>query len=132
MAHNPQNLTEEMNVFLQDRHLASLTLLRADGGLHVTPVGFTWDAATATARVITWSGAQKIRLLEASGGGRAALCQVDGGRWVTLEGHAVATADPQACADAVDRYTKRYNPPKDRGVDRRVIVIAVDRVLGRA
>ncbi|MXW41729.1 MAG: hypothetical protein F4138_00430 [Acidimicrobiia bacterium] len=132
VAHDPQHLTDDMNRFLQDRHLATLTLLGPAGTLHVTPVGFTWDSATAVARVITWSGAKKIRLLEQSGGGRAALCQVDGGRWVTLEGQARATADHQECADAVARYAARYSPPKDRGPDRRAIVIAVDKVLGRA
>ncbi len=132
MAHDPRNLTEEMTAFLRDRHLASLTILRSDGTPHVTPVGFTWDPATATARVITWSGAKKVSLLEAAGGGRAALCQVDGGRWLTLEGHATVTADPEQCADAVARYSERYRPPKDRGADRRAIVIAVDSVLGRA
>ena len=132
MAHDPRNLTDEMNDFLRDRHLASLTILRADGAPHVTPVGFTWDPDTATARIITWSGAKKVRMLEEAGGGRAALCQVDGGRWLTLEGHAVVTADLDQCADAVARYGERYSPAKDRGADRRAIIIAVDSVLGRA
>ena len=132
MAHDPRNLTDEMNGFLRDRHLASLTVLRSDGTPHVTPVGFTWDPDTATVRIITWAGAKKVRLLAESGGGRAALCQVDGGRWVTLEGDATVTADPEQCADAVARYGQRYSPAKDRGADRRAIVIAVDSVLGRA
>lgn len=132
MAHDPHNLTDEMASFLRDRHLASLTVLRPDGTPHVTPVGFTWDPDTSTARIITWAGAKKVRLLEASGGGRAALCQVDGGRWATLEGNAVVTADPEQCADAVARYGKRYSPAKDRGADRRAIIIDVDSVLGRA
>ncbi len=29
--------------FLTERHLASLTTLRADGSPHVVPVGFTYD-----------------------------------------------------------------------------------------
>ncbi len=132
MAHDPHSLTDEMNEFLRDRHLASLTILRPDGTPHVTPVGFTWDPDTATARIITWAGAKKVRLLDAAGGGRAALCQVDGGRWVTLEGHATVTADPEQCAEAVARYGERYSPAKDRGADRRAIIIAVDSVLGRA
>ncbi|MYB09876.1 MAG: hypothetical protein F4Y28_07840 [Acidimicrobiia bacterium] len=132
MAHNPHSLTDEMTSFLRDRHLASLTVLRPDGTPHVTPVGFTWDPETATVRIITWSGAKKVRLLEASGGGRAALCQVEGGRWVTLEGFAVVTADPEQCAEAVARYGQRYSPAKDRGADRRAIIIEVDSVLGRA
>ena len=132
MAHDPRNLTDEITGFLRDRHLASLTILRPDGTPHVTPVGFTWDPDTATARIITWSEAKKVRLLEAAQGGRAALCQVDGGRWVTLEGHATVTADPDECAEAVVRYGERYSPAKDRGADRRAIIIAVDSVLGRA
>lgn len=132
MAHDPRNLTDEMTSFLQDRHLASLTVLRSDGTPHVTPVGFTWDPDTAIARIITWSGAKKVRLLEAAGGGRAALCQVDGGRWLTLEGNARVTADPEQCAEAVARYGQRYTPAKDRGADRRAIIIEVDTVLGRA
>lgn len=132
MAHDPHSLTNEMNDFLRDRHLASLTILRPDGTPHVTPVGFTWDPDTATARIITWAGAKKVRMLEAAGGGRAALCQVDGGRWVTLEGHATVTADPEQCAEAVARYGERYSPAKDRGADRRAIIIDVDSVLGRA
>ncbi len=132
MAHDPHSLTDEMNEFLRDRHLASLTILRPDGTPHVTPVGFTWDPDTATARIITWAGAKKVRMLEAAGGGRAALCQVDGGRWVTLEGHATVTADPEQCAEAVARYGERYSPAKDRGADRRAIIIDVDSVLGRA
>ena len=132
MAHDPRNLTDEMNSFLRDRLLASLTVLRPDGTPHVTPVGFTWDPATATARIITWSGAKKVHLLESAGGGRAALCQVEGGRWVTLEGYATVTADPEQCADAVVRYGQRYTPAKDRGADRRAIIVEVDTVLGRA
>ena len=132
MALDPHNLSEEMTGFLRDRHLASLTVLRPDGTPHVTPVGFTWDPDSATARIITWSGAKKVHLLQRAKGGRAALCQVDGGRWVTLEGHATVTADPEQCADAVARYGERYSPAKDRGADRRAIIIAVDSVLGRA
>lgn len=132
MAHDPRNLSESMAGFLRDRHLASLTVIRPDGTPHVTPVGFTWDPGTTTARIITWAGAKKVRLLDEAGGGRAALCQVEGGRWVTLEGHATVTADPQQCVDAVALYAVRYSPPKDRGADRRAILIAVDTVLGRA
>lgn len=62
----------------------------------------------------------------------AAVCQVDGARWITLEGRAVVTADADRCREAVDRYARRYSQPKDRGPDRRVIEIAVDRVMGRA
>jgi F420H(2)-dependent biliverdin reductase len=132
VALDPRALPDEVMRFLRQRHVATLTLLRPDGSPHVSPVGFTWDGTAGLARVITWSGAKKSRLLAASGGGPAAVCQVDGGRWLTLEGHAVVTADPDRCADAVRRYAARYSPPKDRGAERRAIEITVTRVMGRA
>ncbi len=125
-------LPPELEDFVAERHLASLTLVRPDGRPHVTPVGFSWDPDTDLARVITWAGAVKSRLLETHGALRAALCQVDGGRWCTLEGSAVVTDDPARCREGLIRYAARYSPPKDRGPDRRVIEIAVERVLGRA
>ncbi len=125
-------LAPPMAAFVAERHLASLTLVRPGGRPHVTPVGFTWDPETGLARVITWSGSVKARLLEANGSLPAALCQVDGGRWCTLDGSAVVTADPERCREGVRRYAARYSQPQDRGEDRRVIEIAVERVLGRA
>lgn len=127
-----QELSPEMQAFVTARHLASLTIVRPDGRPHVTPVGFTWDAGAGLVRVITWNGSVKARLLHASGPLRAAVCQVDGGRWVTLEGVAEITADPDRCQDGVERYAARYSEPKDRGADRRVVEIAVDKVMGRA
>ena len=126
-------ISDAMADFVRERHLASLTLVRPDGRPHVTPVGFTWDPDSGLARVITWNGSVKARLLAANGDGlRAAVCQVDGGRWATMEGLAVVTADPDRCAEGVRRYAERYSEPKDRGPDRRVIEITVDRLLGRA
>ena len=59
------------------------------------------------------------------------MCQVDGGRWLTLEGTAVVTDDPDRVAEAVRRYAERYRQPGER-TDRVAIEITVDRVLGRA
>lgn len=127
------DMSDAMAEFVRERHLASLTLVRGDGRPHVTPVGFTWDVDAGLARVITWNGSVKAKLLsEASGGLRAALCQVDGGRWATMEGLAIVTADMERCREGVRRYAQRYSEPKDRGLDRRVIEIRVDRLLGRA
>ena len=43
----------------------------------------------------------------------------------------MVTDDPARVAQAVDRYANRYRQPGER-VDRVVIEITVDRVLGRA
>lgn len=132
MAYDPENLPTSVIEFLTERHLASLTLLRPDGSPHVTAVGITWDDEERMIRVITWQQSAKARTLEATDGGRAAVCQIDGGRWLTLEGDAVLTADPDRCAEGLRRYAERYRPPHDRGTDRRIIEIRVDKVMGRA
>ncbi len=115
--------------FLAERHLATLTTLRADGSPHVVAVGFSFSAPEQLVRVITFASSVKAK--NAARHGRAAVSQVDGGRWLTLEGTVSVTSDAAAVAEAVDRYAARYSRPADRD-DRVVIEIRVDRVLGRA
>ena len=124
-------LDDAASAFVAERHLATLTTLRPDGSPHVVAVGFTWDADAGLARVITFAPSRKARNVLASPGGRAAVSQVDGGRWLTLEGPAVVTDDPARVAEGVRRYAARYRDPKERA-DRVVIEIQVDRVLGHA
>ena len=116
--------------FLEERHLATLTTLRADGSPHVVPVGVTYYPATRTARVITSGTSQKARHVRA-GQPRVAVCQVEGRRWLTLEGTAEVLDDAAAVADAVARYARRYRQPRENP-SRVVIEISVDRVLGNA
>jgi PPOX class probable F420-dependent enzyme len=130
MALDPADLPASTVAFLTERHLATLTTLRPDGSPHVVAVGFTWDAEAGLVRIISFAPSQKARNLLGSGG-RAAVCQVDGGRWLTLEGPATVTDDPDRVAEAVRRYAERYRPPGERD-DRVAIEIHVDRVLGRA
>ncbi len=130
MPHVPHDLAPAVLEFLTERHLATLTTLRTDGSPHVVPVGVTYDAATATARVITSGTSAKAGHVRA-GQQRVAVCQVDGRRWVTLEGTAVVRDDAAAVADAVARYAQRYRQPRENPA-RVVLEIAVDRVLGNA
>jgi PPOX class probable F420-dependent enzyme len=125
----PQHLGPETLAFLAERHLATLTTVRPDGTPHVVPVGFTYDPGTAVARVITSGGSAKARHLRA--GGRVALCQVDGRRWLTLEGTAAVRDDGGSVADAERRYAQRYRRPRENPT-RVVLEISVDRVLGNA
>lgn len=117
--------------FLAERHLATLTTTRPDGSLHVCAVGFTYDAAAGVARVITSDGSRKVRNVAASPTARAAVAQVDGPRWLSLEGPARVARGAAEVADAVARYTERYRPPRENP-QRVVIEIRVERVLGRA
>jgi F420H(2)-dependent biliverdin reductase len=128
--HDPQDIGPPLLEFLTERHLATLTTLRPDGSPHVVPVGVTYDAATRTARVITSGTSAKARHV---GGGqqRVAVCQVDGRRWVTLEGTAVVRKEPAVVADAEERYARRYKRPRENPA-RVVLEISVDRVLGNA
>ena len=109
-------LNPEMKKFVTERHLASLTIVTPEGRPHVTPVGFTWDSDSQLVRVITWAGSFKTKTLDRSETPlKAAISQVDGGRWITLEGTAVVTADKNRCAEGTKRYSTRYSKPKDRG-----------------
>jgi PPOX class probable F420-dependent enzyme len=131
MAYDPADLPDEVLAFLTERHLATLTTLRADGSPHVVAVGFSWDDDAHLARVITFAPSRKARNLLERPGTRAAVCQVDGGRWLTMEGTARVTDEPAAVGEAVRRYADRYRQPGERE-DRVAIEISVDRVLGRA
>lgn len=133
MAIDLDGLSDDLLAFLREYHLATLTTVRADGSPHVVAVGFSYDAGARVARIITWAGSQKARNVERmqADGLRAAVCQVDGGRWLTLEGPVRLVSDPDGIRAGVDGYTARYRQPGARD-DRVVIEIDVDRMLGRA
>jgi PPOX class probable F420-dependent enzyme len=126
---SPENITPEIITFLTERHLASLTTLRKDGSPHVVPVGFSFDESCNEVLVITFAGSQKVK--NAERGGRAVVSQVDKGRWLSLEGTVRVATDEVAVARGVAGYAARYQAPKER-VDRVVIIITVDKILGRA
>lgn len=113
--------------FVSERHLATLTTLRSDGSPHVVPVGFTWRDGVA--RLITRG--TSVKAANAARGGRAVLCQVDGARWLSLEGWARVLRDPESVAAAVEAYAGRYRRPRPNP-ERVVIEILVDRVMGSA
>lgn len=120
-------LTNDAHEFLTERHLAMLTTLRADGSPHVVAVGFTFDPETHIARVITSDGSQKA--VNAARSNIGVLSQVDGGRWLSLEGIAHVNREPDAVRDAEVRYAQRYRTPRPNP-QRVVIEVLVKRVLG--
>ena len=120
---DPANVPPEALEFLGDYHLATLTTLLPNRSFHSVPVGFTWDDELGLARVITFTPSRKARNL-------ASVCQVDGGRYLSLEGPAVVTSEPDRVAEGVRRYAERYRQPKERD-DRVVIEISVEHIRGR-
>lgn len=130
MALDPHDLPEGVLTFLRERHLATLTTPRADGSPHVVPVGFAFDPGERVVRVISAGGSQKVANAERPGA-RAAVCQVDGGRWLTLEGRVRVERSAADVARAEQAYADRYQQPRERD-DRVAILIDVDRVMGRA
>lgn len=129
MALDLDHLPDDVTTFLTERHLATLTTLRGNGSPHVVPVGFSYDAVARLVRIITFTPSSKVT--NARRGGRAAVSQVDGGRWLTLEGTVSVTNDPDRVAAAVAGYARRYREPGERP-NRVAIEIAVDRIMGRA
>jgi PPOX class probable F420-dependent enzyme len=114
------------------RQLSTLTTLRTDGTPHVVPVGVTYDPVTRLARVICSRGSVKARnVARGAGSAWAAVCQVDGGTWSTLEGVAVLRDDAASVADAEQRYAARFRTPRVNP-ERVVIEIAIRRTLGLA
>ena len=127
MANSTARLTNDALAFLTERHLAMLTTLRVDNTPHVVAVGFTFDPKTHIARVITTGGSQKA--VNAERGGVAVLSQVDGARWLSLEGRASVNSQTDAVRDAELRYAQRYRTPRPN--PRRVVIeVQIERVLG--
>ena len=119
--------SDAFQAFWAERHIATLVTLRRNGRPHAVPVGVTLDLDTGIARVICSAGSQKARNVAERG--IAAVSQVEGRRWSTLEGDAVVVTDRAAVADAEARYAVRYRPPREN--PRRVVIeITVGRVLG--
>ncbi|GAB2448180.1 TIGR03618 family F420-dependent PPOX class oxidoreductase [Nocardioides hungaricus] len=118
----PQDLLD----FWTERHLCTLTTLRADGLPHVVPVGLALDPERECAWIITFNTSQKVRNLAHAD--RVAVCQVDGGRWSTLEGRAAVLDDEASVRRAMDRYASRYRQPQPNPL-RVAVRIEVDRFL---
>ncbi|ALG06171.1 PPOX class probable F420-dependent enzyme [Kibdelosporangium phytohabitans] len=121
----------ELAGFWQERHLCTLTTIRRDGTPHVVPVGATLDAEAGIIRVITSGDSAKARRVRAAGqsGMPAAICQVDGRRWSTIEGVVVVRDDADSVRDAEKRYEQRYRTPRVNP-KRVVLEITISRTLG--
>jgi PPOX class probable F420-dependent enzyme len=119
--------------FWVERHLCTLTTLRADGRPHVVPVGATLDAEHGLVRVISSRSSLKVRHIAAGpeNGASVAVCQLDGRRWTTIEGRAVISDQPAEVLEAERRYALRYRVPRPNP-ERVAVLIRIERLIGSA
>lgn len=122
-----RELTQELVAFWQERHLCTVTTLRADGSPHVVPMGVVLDVDNRVGWAITSPGSQKVANLRRNP--IVAVCQVDGRRWSTIEGQAEVRTDAESVAEAVQRYAERYRQPRE-SPDRVAIRIRLTTVIG--
>jgi PPOX class probable F420-dependent enzyme len=117
--------------FWRARHLCTVTTVRPDGGLHVTPMGIVLDPEHGLAWGITSGRSLKARNLRSAGrmrAGQIGVCQVDGRWWSSLSGPAEVLDDPDIVREAEIRYAERYRTPRVNP-ERVAIRITVERVL---
>jgi PPOX class probable F420-dependent enzyme len=112
--------------FWSERHLCTLTTLRADGRPHVTLVEVALDLDWQCAWVITSEGS--LKTVHAAADPRVAACQVDGRRWSTIEGTADVRRDSASILRAEERYAARYRTPRPNP-SRVALRIEVDRFV---
>ena len=112
--------------FWTERHLCTLTTLRADGRPHVVPVGVALDPEDRCDLAITSRTSQKARNLDHSP--LVAACQVEGRHWSTIEGRGSVLADAASVRRAEERYAVRYKQPRVNP-DRVALRIEVERIL---
>lgn len=123
----PETMPDRTFAFLRERLVGCLTTLRPDGTPHLVGVGFAYDPRERVARVIARADSVKVR--NARRGGPAALFQVSGGRWVSLECTVRVAADAASVQRAVQAYAERYGAPGDDPA-RVALELTVTRVLG--
>ncbi|MDZ8200237.1 PPOX class F420-dependent oxidoreductase [Microbacterium sp. SSW1-59] len=127
MTHSLGALSPDGRAFLAEYHLATLSTMAKDGGIHVVAVGYT--VHDGDVRIITSDGSQKVRNIERDA--RASVGQVAGPQWMSIAGHAVIERDAEAIALAERLYGERYRTPRPNP-QRVVIRLTPDRVLGSA
>ena len=127
MPRHPESLSPTELVFLTERHLGTLTTLSASGRPHSVAIAFTYESGLV--RILTNAGSQKVKNVERSG--FASVCQIDGRRWLSLEGSAAVHSDEITIGEAVAACERRYRVP-GANPDRVILTISVEHVLGRA
>jgi PPOX class probable F420-dependent enzyme len=122
-----RDFNTDLTTFWRERHLCTVTTLRADGSPHVVPMGIVVDVDAQVAWGITSRTSRKVVHLRSDP--TIAVCQVDGRRWSTIEGRGEVREGHDDVAEAVRRYAERYRPPRPNP-DRVAVRIELTSVIG--
>ncbi len=117
-------LNEEGLAFLAERHLGVLSTIGADGRVHSVLVGFT--VRDGLLRVIASRRTTKVRNVLRDD--RVAVAQVDGRRWVTVQGTGSVLRSADEVRAAEELYARRYRAPRPNA-DRVVLLVRPVAVL---
>lgn len=127
MTRHAVDLTDPaLRAFWSERHLCTVSTLRPDGEIHVTPMGIVLDPDNGRAWGITSNISVKARNLRLNP--HIAVCQLDGRWWSSFQGTATISQDPEVVAEAEQRYAVRYRTPRENP-DRVAVRIEIHRVL---
>ncbi|WP_052589775.1 pyridoxamine 5'-phosphate oxidase family protein [Luteipulveratus mongoliensis] len=116
----------EYQAFLALPRIASLGLQLADGRQHLTPVKATYDEGRRAAYVIVDRQSVKARRLTVEPS-RVAIGEHDQSQWITLEGRARLSLEPETLDRARTLYRRRFDRPSRWGDA--VVALDIDRVL---
>jgi F420H(2)-dependent biliverdin reductase len=131
VAFDLKNPSESVLAFLQQRCFASLTTTRPDGRLHAALVGFTYVPETAEAfLILRGTGVKQANLRAADGPSPVVICQVDGGKWVSLEGTLTVHDTDEMRSTALAHYRQRYGDGVAADPTRLAGVLQVTRMYG--
>lgn len=128
---DPAGLPAEAQAFLAAADAGQLTIVRQNAKPLVMNTEFSWDGGAGMVRVLTSTDNVLYQIVESMSSTRANLCRSDGGRWLRLEGVAVATSDQARVEEAIRRQPIRDTAPGSVA-DACTIEIAIDRAWGPA
>ena len=116
-------IPESLDRFWNERRVAILATLRADGTVHQVPVRCMRDGD----RFLVLSDSRSVKVRNVGQSQRASIAEETSRRWATVEGVAHISTDPDLIAYARSLYRARHHAPGVFGDC--VMVVEAQRVL---
>jgi PPOX class probable F420-dependent enzyme len=116
---------DEVAAFLDEGRRVHVATHGPGQAMHLVPLSYVM----IDGRLTLWTDGDSQKVANLRRDPRVAVCQVDRGRWSTLEGTAEVLEDADSVADAVRRYAERYRQPRENP-ERVAVRITITRVIG--